>query len=102
MPVMRNSEEPWTIKNPDCGSGGRWFESTQLYQLRRCLVGAFRVRSPRTNASPKMEPPRNHDDVFVRSALSFEGKIARPILAGVSHVAAGAEARHVHRRRLSE
>ncbi len=44
MPVMRNSEEPWTIKNPDCGSGGRWFESTQLYQLSLCFSALFTDR----------------------------------------------------------
>ncbi len=44
MPVMRNSEEPWTIKNPDCGSGGRWFESTQLYQqAQRLRVEGLRL-----------------------------------------------------------
>ena len=31
-----------TLLMPDCGSGGRWFKSTQLYQLRQsCTQAAF-------------------------------------------------------------
>ena len=33
---------------PDCGSGGRWFKSTQLYQYNQSLTG-LRVSQPSTN-----------------------------------------------------
>ena len=45
------------VRAPDCGSGGRWFESPQLYQLcrtifgrsyygRRCALSTFQATTP--------------------------------------------------------
>ena len=40
----------------NCGSGGRWFESTQLYQIRRLKIepGAWRLPDPQFSANQNL------------------------------------------------
>src|ERR1700761_8362127 len=49
------------VRAPDCGSGGRWFESTQLYQRAFSSIGtviASAARAPLTRVCVYLTRPR--------------------------------------------
>ena len=50
------------VRAPDCGSGGRWFESTQLYQLKRYKHYIFHDRIRRCLWLFFEEAPGKHVD----------------------------------------
>jgi hypothetical protein len=42
LPTASRAAVAQLVRAPDCGSGGRWFESTQLYQQNQWVMGKLR------------------------------------------------------------
>jgi hypothetical protein len=57
----------------DCGSGGRWFESTQLYRVHSLKSAGFVDEDRRSeNPKPALGPPTADQGPLLRTTLSTE------------------------------
>ncbi len=67
----------WRTLETYCGSGGRWFESTQLYQLNHWITDAFPGLVSATPVAFLKKVPKRFQSCVVRMRLCVRVKVDR-------------------------